>query len=293
MAQSKWDHKHDREGYRATPTEEEVLSPMLAKTFDRGRHLDYPLYAQPKIDGLRCLARWDGGGVRLLSRTGCPFQGLGPVREELAPYLRENPTLVLDGELYSDEMPFEELSGLCRRQTAATDGHDQKVVYHVFDAITTPPMAFHERLHRLPPESGHIRRVPTCEVPGPTGIEPQLRKFVGQGYEGIILRNRDGLYRKGHRSWDLQKYKLFQEEEFPITGFTEGTGREKGLVVWECQTAGGRSFHVRPRGDHAVRRRLFQEAASCVGKKLTVVFQEYTKDGVPRFPVAKDIREDY
>jgi hypothetical protein len=35
---------------------------------------------------------------------------------------------------------------------------------------------------------------------------------------------------------------------------------------------------------------MFHQAMSMIGKKLTVIFQEYTNDGVPRFPVGKAIR---
>lgn len=290
-AQSKWNHKHDRENYRTTMAEELlVVSPMLAKTFDKGKHLKFPLYIQPKIDGLRCLARWDGSGVCLYSRTGCPFQGLSPIRQELRTYLKSNPDMIVDGELYSAGMPFEELSGYCRRQKDCVE--DKDVSFHVFDVILHD-MPFHERIRHFPPETKHVVLVPTHEIDTMGQVEENLKKFITQKYEGIILRNRHGLYKTGHRSWDLQKYKLFKEEEFVITGYKEGTGREKGLVVWECKTADDKTFHVRPDGNHDTRRRMFQDAPSCIGKKLTIVFQEYTKDNVPRFPVAKAVRQDY
>ena len=118
-AQSKWNHKYNRESYQTSMEKEETddqiktLSPMLAKTFDNGKHLHYPLYIQPKIDGLRCLAHPHG----LFSRTGCPFLGLLAIQNDLKTYfLKKGGRVVVDGELYSEEMPFEELSGYCRRQ---------------------------------------------------------------------------------------------------------------------------------------------------------------------------------
>lgn len=290
-AQSKWNHKHNRENYQ-TSMEENIAktapnSPMLAKTFDNGKHLHYPLYIQPKIDGLRCLAHPNG----LFSRTGCPFLGLDAIKNDLKTYFMKYDGYVVDGELYSDEMPFEELSGYCRRQKEIPSG--KKVVFHVFDVIPPTDIGFEDRLRFFPKETENIRLVLTQQIEKPDQIEENLRKFVKEGYEGIILRNREGVYRVGHRSWDLQKYKLFQEEEFEIVGFTEGTGREKGLVIWECQTVEGKIFHVRPEGDHDTRRDMFQNANGYVGKKLTVVFQEYTKDKIPRFPVGKALREQY
>jgi len=48
---------------------------------------------------------------------------------------------------------------------------------------------------------------------------------------------------------------------------------------------------VRPTGPLEWRRHLLQDAKTLIGKKLTVCFQEYTDQGVPRFPVGKCIRD--
>lgn len=288
-AQSKWNHKHNRENYTTSEKDNDIrrLSPMLAKTYEDGRHLQFPLYVQPKIDGLRCLAHHDG----LFSRTGCPFLGLDPIRSDLKGYFEKNEGFVVDGELYSGEMPFEELSGYCRRKKEIPSG--KGVVFHVFDVIPPTEMDFEDRLGFFPKETGSIRHVRTLEIQKEQEIAEHLNRCINEGYEGIIIRNKKGAYRTGHRSWDLQKYKLFHEEEFVITGFKEGTGREKGLVIWECQTSGGKTFNARPDGDHENRRMAFQNAEQQIGKKITIVFQEHTKDGVPRFPVAKAIRENF
>jgi ATP-dependent DNA ligase len=130
-------------------------------------------------------------------------------------------------------------------------------------------------------------------------------KYVEEGYEGLMLRNKAGPYKVGFRSKDLQKYKEFQDDEFEVIGFSEGDGVEKGCVIWTCETKKGDSFSVRPRGTHEERRDLYKIAKSMVGKKLTVRFQELTEDGrssssssaaggtggVPRFPVGIAFRD--
>jgi DNA ligase-1 len=108
-----------------------------------------------------------------------------------------------------------------------------------------------------------------------------------------MLRESKGTYEQNKRSKFLQKYKEFMEEEFLITGFHDGIGLEKGMVIWECSTEGGKSFSARPRGSHEERKRLFLNASKSVGKKLTVIFQELTVEGSPRFPIGKAIREGY
>ena len=42
--------------------------------------------------------------------------------------------------------------------------------------------------------------------------------FVSDGYEGIIIRNLEGGYKKKHRSKDLQKWKFFEDDEYEIVG---------------------------------------------------------------------------
>ena len=48
-----------------------LLKPMLAQSYDKHKKkLLYPCYAQPKLDGIRCLARRQGDVVTLYSRKG-------------------------------------------------------------------------------------------------------------------------------------------------------------------------------------------------------------------------------
>lgn len=118
-------------------------------------------------------------------------------------------------------------------------------------------------------------------------------EFVESGYEGIMLRNAAGVYRANYRSNDLQKYKEFMEDEYRIIGFTQGEGRDAGAVIWLCETADGKDFTVRPRGTMEQRRIWFSNGESYIGKNLTVIYQELTEEGKPRFPVGKAVRDGY
>jgi len=100
-----------------------------------------------------------------------------------------------------------------------------------------------------------------------------------------------GMYNVGNRSADLLKMKEFQDDEFEITGFYEGEGGEKGLVLWKCKTKDDKEFGCRPQGTHEDRRELFKHGADYVGKMLTVRYQELTKDGIPRFPIGIAVRD--
>jgi hypothetical protein len=81
------------------------------------------------------------------------------------------------------------------------------------------------------------------------------------------------------------------EEEFPIVGYREAEGPDAGTVIWVCRTEDGQEFSVRPRGTRAERAGWLETAESAIGKPLTVIFQERTEGGIPRFPVGKAIRD--
>ena len=70
--ESKWIAKL-KEGYFETVEEavgQEVVLPMLAKEFSKEEHkISYPVYIQPKLDGMRCLSI----NKRLISRKNKPI----------------------------------------------------------------------------------------------------------------------------------------------------------------------------------------------------------------------------
>ena len=108
-----------------------------------------------------------------------------------------------------------------------------------------------------------------------------------------MLRNIKGIYREGYRSHDLQKYKEFKEDEYPIIGFEEGDGRDKGCVIWVCCNSNKKEFRVRPRGTVEQRSEWFKNGNKYIGKDITVIFQELSEQNIPRFPVGKAIRDGY
>ena len=331
----KWTDKRDKESYQTTlpsqapeaqadtpaaaPTAAKKYFPMLAQSFApdsktaKKNTIVFPCYVQPKLDGLRCVIYLDPitGEIRRQSRTGTYFDTMTHIAQSLAPLFAKYPNVVLDGELYTTEMPFEELAGHIKRKLLDDADHEKlkAIEYHIYDVIDETPTATYEvrynsikRMfaslaastvsspHALPP---YIRLVNTVEAKTPADFKLNFAKFIEEGYEGIMLRNKEGKYRGNYRSHDLQKYKEFVEEEYPIVGFTQGDGRDKGTVIWICRTKEEKEFNVRPRGTIAARTFLFNNGHKYIGKMLTVIYQELTEEGKPRFPVGKDVRENY
>lgn len=248
---------------------ESGVLPMLAHKWDgRKRYVQEPFYVQPKLDGVRILVNNKGG----ISRTGKVVPGT----EHWGKDLKDGE--YLDGECYLHGMSFEDI-------TSAFKTCPETLEFHVFDYydMNRPHISFEERMQHV--------TVKTEKVEKKEDVEAVHDAFVKQGYEGIMIRNAHGEYEPGKRSNNLLKFKTFETEEFKIVGVHEGTGRDVGTPVWECETEGGDRFSVRPEGTMESRREAFERREEIVGKKLTVRFQNMTVAGVPRFPVGIVVRD--
>ena len=308
----------------------ELFLPMLAQTYNpasivnKKHTIVFPCFVQPKLDGLRC-ATYITKDEKIIhqSRTGASFGGLAHITESVSWYLKTNPNIVMDGELYTDEMPFEELVGLIKKKKINESDYDRlrKVKYHVYDIYdkNNVEMPYSERLYGCVNavngccggggggggggdggggdggDDNHrpVTIVRTIEVRDIPDFRRWFAQFIEEGYEGIMLRNKSGKYRTNYRSNDLQKYKEFVEDEYKIIGYTQADGRDKGTVLWICITKDGKEFTVRPRGTMQMRRKWYDDGDKYIGKNLTVIYQELTEDGKPRFPVGKSVRDGY
>ena len=302
------DDKKEKDKKENKEEKEKAIFPMLAHTYEphtqkkKKNDITFPCFVQPKLDGLRCVSyKSDKSKNNILfqSRTGSYFETMSHIAESLSPLFQKYPDLILDGELYTTDIPFEELAGLIKKRKL-TDNDKERlkyVSYHVYDIIDEDEkMTFSEREAFLRDNltvKKYVEKVYTIEVSSIEEFKCRFSQFVEEGYEGIMLRNMLGVYRRGYRSHDLQKYKEFLEDEFTIVGYKEGDGRDKEAVIWVCVTKDGKEFSVRPKGTIEHRKEMYKDGDKYVGKKLTVIFQEESEMGVPRFPVGKSIREDF
>lgn len=314
-AQSAWNKKRDA-GYKPEGSEETCADtgslpaakdstaaaaaaapplPMLAQDFNkRGKSITFPCYVQAKLDGVRCVAVADS--KTLFSRNGKAFPHLEHIRTELAALPSGT---ILDGELYSDVLTFQEIVGLVKKETLRGDDAEKlkKIYLCVYDIVVsgktnTERSVLLETMFAADEHTfRYMRMLPTKICKNREEVQSYHADFVAAGYEGLMLRNCAGMYRIGVRSTDLQKYKEFEDAEYKVVGYKEGDGLEKGCVIWMCETPKGQVFAVRPRGTHEARAALMKEADRYVGQQLTVRFQELTTDGIPRFPVGLAFRD--
>jgi len=263
---------------------------MLAHDYHkRGKDIVFPCFVQPKLDGTRCVGVPTKG---LFSRNRKAYPHLEHIRAELD---RLPPHMILDGELYSTELTFQEIVGLVKAKTLKSGDLEKqkKIRLHVYDLIC--PLSYQERHANLSIlfrryRFEHIVLVKTEWCEDQKQMLEKHADYIAQGYEGIMLRNQGGLY-KGTRSADLQKYKEFLDKEYEIVGYQEGQGLEQGCVIWTCKTELGATFSCRPRGTREERQLMFQNGDNYIGKWLTVRYQEETDDGLPRFPVGITFRD--
>ena len=268
----------------------EVPLPMLAHDYHkRGKSALFPCFVQPKLDGTRCVGIPGNG---LFSRLRKSFPHMEHILSELH---QLPPEIILDGELYSSTLTFQEIVGLVKKETLR-DGDAEKqrqIQFHVYDIIADMP--FQNRLANLKllfqrHKFQHLVLVPTEVCESEEKMKEKHAEYVLSGYEGIMLRTKLGVY-KHSRSVDLLKYKEFFDDEYEVVGFEQGQGLEEGCVIWVCRTAEQKTFHCRPRGTRESRSELFQQGADYIGKKLTVRFQELTDERIPRFPVGIAFRD--
>jgi len=267
-----------------------VLLPMLANKWeDKAKYISEPFYVQPKLDGVRMLVGKRDGKFVAISRTGKPVK-MPHVEAELAPRLKEGE--FLDGENYTPNLTFEQITGMCRTQ----DGHSglEEIKFHIFDYFHIDRLdePFEQRIVNIG-RFGYLKHsviVPTEILKSKKLVQAKHDDYAAQGYEGIMIRDFQGTYSLANRSSHLLKFKAFQTEEYEIVGAEEGRGRDAGTVIWICSSKGGK-FSVRPKGTVEDRTKWFRDKHKYMGKYLTVQFQNLTNGGIPRFPVGLAIRD--
>jgi hypothetical protein len=313
-----------KEGYLPAgedlPAELNGAKPMLAKKYrhpsedskplesNETRIKNFPVSVMRKIDGIRALTRLQGDKITMRSRLNNLYPHLNHIKTELEGFLRYLPPYCeLDGELYSLEMNFQELTSTVKRVNALHPRHNE-IEYWIFDIIDPQRMIWEDRYAMLVNayikylEDGNSAKsfkiLQAYNANTHDEIDKYHNQFVSEGYEGIIIR-RYGCVEKDrklseyrpNRTNNLIKYKFFQDEEVVIIAYESCIGTEEGAIKFIVRDIRGNEFPVRPRGSIEKRREWLKNGKEFIGKELTIRFQELSTNGVPRFPVAIGFRD--
>jgi len=271
--------------------------PMLAKNYDDYKdELKYPVYSQPKLDGIRCVVKRDG----MWSRNGKPIVSAPHVLVALKPFFDKFPNAILDGELYADKFAndFNAICSLVKKTKPTAEDlaeSEKNIQYWVYDWIVQK--TFSDRNSDITTyltNNNVVRRVPTHLVDTITHLNELYEKYVDEGYEGQMVRT-DGPY-ENKRSKHLLKRKEFQDAEFKILDIVEGVGNKSGMaghMVFKNHK--NIEFHSNIKGDRQYLKQLLKNKNKLIGKSATVKYFNLTPDDeIPRFPYVINIdRESY
>ncbi len=297
-----------------------VFGPMGAHKLDDFAHkLRFPVMVQRKYDGYRCMARIGGGGkganggkVDLLSKSMKPFAHLQHIRdrlEEIAGKL--NGEIYLDGELYSHGLKLNEIAKLIMKRRELTPDEvaaSRAISFHVFDLVdpSSPDAPFSERHHRLKEilrgggGKGPVMMVEGTMAKSLDEVHRLNDKYLMEGYEGVIVRNMDGLYQYKKKSYDVLRTKEFKHGLFEILGGKIGTGSYSSTVIWELRCSGSnsrKSFYAIQMGSAVERAKVCGEfkksPGKFVGRRVRVKYLMIDDYGcVLRNPIVEGFADD-
>lgn len=292
------------------------FKPMLAKDYDPAK-LIYPVYASPKLDGIRCSIV----NGRPMSRTLKPIPSKW-VHNCLAHERFDG----MDGELIVGDVTAKNVFSHTSSHVMA---HDKvfEFTYYVFD-LHNYPVEFDTRLAalrvRIEEEYSGVTR-PICNIVAlnQTVIhsDEELALYeaeqINLGFEGVILRKINGEYKFGRSTVNegyLLKVKRFEDSECVVLGVVEqlknnnekvvnelgrskrsshqenkvGKGTTGALYVRDLES--GMEFHIGTGMDDKLRQEIWDNRETYINSIVTYKFFPVGVKDLPRHPVFKGFR---
>jgi hypothetical protein len=208
-----------------------------------------------------------------------------------------------DGELYIHGKSREYLNSIISKKKNISN-NDDEVKYVIYDFIDIEILTYELRFKLLfllqfitkNFNFTHIDFSCTFKITNFDDINKYHNILHNLGYEGLIIRNPNGIYHKKicYRSKNLVKFKLFFDAEFPIIGAHCGSGKHSGCIIWEVINKEGVVFSVTPEDTISNRQLLYKKWLSnnnlYINKLLTVKFLKYNDNGVPEVATGLGIR---
>lgn len=284
---------------------QKIFLPMLAHKFkDYEKTLEYPIYSQPKLDGARCNIYWSEkeNKVVMVSRTGKEYLSCPHILHELISICEKHKNIVFDGEIYNHDLKheFEKLMSLCRKSKPSKEDlleSSEKLEYHIYDIYDKdyPELSYNERSTKLSKlfssfEFSKIKFVPDTLCKDKETLDRMEEIALENGYEGLMVRIPNSIYKVDGRSKDLLKRKNFLDAEFVILNLLEGEGQWKdcckALLV---QLPNGNQCKVGIDGSLDVNKERWLNRSNLIGKLATVRYFRYTNEGMLYIGVCKDI----
>lgn len=274
-----------------------TFKPMLAcSKIPNLEDIEYPVYASPKLDGIRCIiinGRAHSRNLKLIPN------------KHIQQTLQALDLPQLDGELMIDG-DFNSVQSAVMSQEGKPNFY-----YNVFDLYIDKPFTIRSELVG---QYCHTKMFPEIRYLEHWVMHDKEQLFnywelcLRRGYEGVIVRSPNGPYKLGRstmREGYMLKLKKFFDDEAIIVSYEElmrntdtstkqlanlyGANMLGALVVkWK-----GKEFKIGSGFDETTRKQLWQNSEALIGKQVTFKYQEVSKYGIPRFPVFKALRNGY
>jgi ATP-dependent DNA ligase len=274
----------------------DFIPPMLAQIYKDQKTHPFPVHAQYKYNGLRCVASIVDGDVILQSRSGGLFPGLEYLRDEIKKLPLGDARL--DGELYFHGMSLQDISGVARG-----DKIDVQLNYLIYDVckLTQLNTLYTERkslLESIIPDNAKLTyciRAPTVVVNNNAELQAEYNKYIAEGYEGAMVRL-NAPYEPGYNGYHskyLLKIKPCLDSEYELVDWALGEkGKADGALMVVC-SINGKIFTVTPALELEERMSSAKLWATIEpngkthfenhfkGRQITVYYDELSKDGIP------------
>jgi hypothetical protein len=234
-----------------------LCSPFEQKLVDK---INFPAYAQMKMDGMRFNAIVRSGKVEFRSRNGKQIHLLGNLEKEFAA-LAGDIDCVFDGELlvmFEGDHQFADRqtgNGILNKANKGTISAEQAALVHatVWDLI--PYVAFvdgycltpyskrfstlEQIVNKQKPDGKKIWTVTSTIVETLEQAQEIFQGYLADGYEGIILKDGSGEW-EDKRSKTQIKFKGELECDLKIVAVEEGSGKAAGMLgAIVCESADG------------------------------------------------------
>ena len=226
--------------------------------------------------------------------------------KDLIKLFKEVPGLILDGEAYHHGYTLQQLNSIARTQKTVKD---YGVLQFYWYDIVDPNSTFDERFALMKDirdemnlifepernfEDGELRIqfVPQEEVVGWDNMMKLHNQYVSEGWEGLVVRDPDALYRPNGRTNDMVKIKVYKDDCFKVVGKEAGLrGSEDMVFIMEMPD--GRTFKAKPFGDREQKEEYWNNFESRYqGHIGECKFFYYSDDGIPLQPAFKAFRDD-
>jgi ATP-dependent DNA ligase len=287
-AESKHRKQQDK-GYSLTG--EKIFIPMKAKKFkEHPKKVIYPCYIQRKFDGFRTTLHWydNFANVVALSYNGKIWKTVDHINKCVYEFLKKNPHLILDGEIFTTEISFNKICSSIKRDEPNEES--LKAEFHCYDIFdkNNQDLPYSERMKLIPDLPKPFIKVDSYFCASEDEVLKKHKEFVQSKYEGSIIRNLRGKYDSGAKSSNMFKLKDFEDGEYKIIGKKLDKNDECVFICLDEKI--NEEFDCKPEGTHEERVAYYEE--DNIGLMLTIRYPELTERGVPRFPVGVGIRPE-